>query len=98
MKNLLIAEVQQKMLPYLNNEQLLRLQEALETCLAEVIIEPGDKETSSDEPDAIAAFIAAKRIEGCSEKTLKYYEKTILAVVNYIGKRVQQITTDDLRQ
>lgn len=98
MKNLLIAEVQQKMLPYLNNEQLLRLQEALETCLAGVIIEPGDKETSSDEPDAIAAFIAAKRIEGCSEKTLNYYEKTILAVVNSIGKRVQQITTDDLRQ
>lgn len=98
MKNLLIAEVQQKMLPYLNNEQLLRLQEVLETCLAGVIIEPGDKETSSDEPDAIAAFIAAKRIEGCSEKTLKYYEKTIIAVVNSIGKRVQQITTDDLRQ
>ena len=98
MKNLLIAEVQQKMLPYLNNEQLLRLQEALETCLAGVIIEPGDKETSSDEPDAIAAFIAAKRIEGCSEKTLNYYEKTILAVVNSIGKRIQQITTDDLRQ
>ena len=98
MKNLLIAEMQQKMLPYLNNEQLLRLQEALETCLAGVIIEPGDKETSRDEPDAIAAFIAAKRIEGCSEKTLKYYEKTILAVVNSIGKRVQQITTDDLRQ
>ena len=86
------------MLPYLNNEQLLRLQEALEACLAGVIIEPGDKETSRDEPDAIAAFIAAKRIEGCSEKTLKYYEKTILAVVNSIGKRVQQITTDDLRQ
>ena len=98
MKNLLIAEMQQKMLPYLNNEQLLRLQEALETCLAGVIIEPGDKETSSDEPDAIAAFIAAKRIEGCSEKTLNYYEKTILAVVNSIGKRIQQITTDDLRQ
>ena len=98
MKNLLIAELQQKMLPYLNNEQLLRLQEALETCLAGVIIEPGEQETSREEPDAIAAFIAAKRIEGCSEKTLKYYEKTILAVVNSIGKRVQQITTDDLRQ
>ena len=98
MKNLLIAEVQQKMLPYLNNEQLLRLQEALETCLAGVIVEPGEQETSREEPDAIAAFIAAKRIEGCSEKTLKYYEKTILAVVNSIGKRVQQITTDDLRQ
>lgn len=45
-----------------------------------------------------AAFIAAKRIEGCSEKTLTYYHKTITAMITAISKTVQQITTDDLRQ
>ena len=43
------------------------------------------------------AFIAAKRIEGCSEKTITYYQKTIETMMDGIGKAVLHITTDDLR-
>ena len=42
-------------------------------------------------------FIAAKRIEGCSEKTLKYYQTTIDAMVVALGKNVRHILTEDLR-
>ena len=42
-------------------------------------------------------FIAAKRIEGCSEKTLKYYQTTIDAMVSSLGKNVRHILTEDLR-
>ena len=98
MKKQFITEVQQRMLPYLNNEQLQHLQETLEYCLHNVEITADDQPSRQDHTEAVAAFIAAKRIEGCSEKTLTYYNKTITAMIEAIGKTVQQITTDDLRQ
>lgn len=87
-----------KMLPYLNNEQLLHLKAVLEVSFQGVIIEMGEEQPKVDEQDSVAAFITAKRIEGCSEKTLAYYSKTIEAMLNGVGKSPQQITTDDLRK
>ena len=98
MKEQLIAAVQQQMLPYLNNEQLCKLREAMEYCLHGMEIITTDHRQVQEQPDAISAFIAAKRIEGCSEKTLTYYQKTIDSMVTGIGKSPAQITTDDLRR
>lgn len=42
-------------------------------------------------------FIAAKRIEGCSENTLQYYSSTLLKMINSIQKNVCEIETDDIR-
>ena len=98
MKTQFITEVQQRMLPHLNNEQLQLLQEALEYCLRGIEISAADQPQDKEQPDMVAAFISAKRIEGCSEKTLAYYSKTISTMIETIGKTVQQITTEDLRQ
>ena len=98
MKEQLITELQQQMLPYLNNEQLQKLREAMEYCLHGVEIITTDYRQAQEQPDAISAFIAAKRIEGCSEKTLTYYRKTIDSMVTSIGKTPAQINTDDLRR
>lgn len=98
MKEQLITEVQQRMLPYLNNEQLRKLRMAMEYCLCGMEIVQPDQTQEQEQPDMAAAFIAAKRIEGCSEKTLSYYRKTIDAMVSGVGKPVQRITTDDIRQ
>ena len=98
MKNQIINEIQRKMLPYLNNEQLLHLKAVLEVSFQGVIIEMGEEQPKAEEQDSVAAFITAKRIEGCSEKTLTYYSKTIAAMLNGVGKSPQQITTDDLRR
>ena len=98
MKNQIINEIQRKMLPYLNNEQLLHLKAVLEASFQGVIIEMGEEQPKAEEQDSAAAFITAKRIEGCSEKTLTYYSKTIAAMLNGVGKSPQQITTDDLRK
>ena len=98
MKEQLISLVQQQMLPYLNNEQLSKLRAAMEYCLHGLEITETDQPQEQDQPNAVAAFIAAKRIEGCSEKTLTYYRKTIEAMTAGIGKTPQQITTDDIRQ
>lgn len=42
-------------------------------------------------------FISAKRIEGCSERTLLYYETTIKHMLSQIEKPLRQIQTDELR-
>ena len=85
------------MLPVLDNEQTSLLKEALEKELAgkEIVL----SEEISEEPDVdyVGLFITSKRIEGCSEKTLTYYETTIRKMYEYIGKRTRNITTDDLR-
>lgn len=45
----------------------------------------------------IDAFVSAKRIEGCSEKTLKYYRTTIETMVVSTDKGIRHIQTEDLR-
>ena len=93
----LISEIQRKMLPYLNNEQLMQLGVVLSEALHGATISYDDC-PYSEERDAIEAFITAKRTEGCSEKTLSYYQKTIEAMTESIGKPAQRITTEDLRK
>ena len=94
----LITEIQRKMLPYLNNEQLMHLRDAMAETLEGATITYDSGSIPADEADAVEAFITAKRIEGCSEKTLSYYRKTIEALIAGVGKAVRQITTDDLRR
>lgn len=97
MKEQLIAEIQRKMLSSLNNEQLMKLQSVLEDTFQGLTIGGELPVEETEQPDPIEAFIAAKRVEGCSEKTLSYYQKTIETMISGIGKKAQQVTTDDLR-
>ena len=90
MKDQFIDEVQQRMLPYLNNEQLMQLQNAMSEALQGVRLCYEDDRLATDRGDTTGAFISAKRIEGCSEKTLSYYRKTIEAMLNGISKSAQQ--------
>lgn len=93
MKTTVIAEIKNRMMPYLNEMQIVRLSEVLEICLQEYFLEADQKE----QPDIIQTFLAAKRVEGCSDKTLRYYDSTIRNVLKATGKQVQDISTDDLR-
>ena len=43
-------------------------------------------------------FLSAKRIEGCSEKTLKYYKSTIESMLDELNTDVKHIVTDDIRR
>lgn len=54
-------------------------------------------ESLSGESKVLASFISAKRVEGCSEKTLKYYKSTIKTMLDSINKPEMEITTEDLR-
>lgn len=98
MKDELVAEVMQQMLPYLDNAQLKQLRLVMEHALFHYNISDSTaKPEENDSGTLVASFIAAKRIEGCSEKTLKYYQTTIDAMVSSLGKNVRHILTEDLR-
>ena len=96
MKEELINQIQIQMLPFLNNAQLKMLQSVLEHAFYGVSV-TNEGSTATISENSVAAFVAAKRIEGCSEKTLAYYQNTIQAMISGIGKTAQQITTEDLR-
>lgn len=98
MKDELMTEVMQHMLSYLDNAQMKQLRQVMEHALCRYnVTELEMKPEEDDSNNLIARFIAAKRIEGCSEKTLKYYQTTIDALVVSIGKSVRHIHTEDLR-
>ena len=98
MKEQLIREVQRQMLPYLNNAQLKQLQGVLEGVLSGVELSRSAGMVDSAKVDTVACFINAKRIEGCSEKTLSYYRQTIVSMLSGIDKEPQEIVTEDLRK
>ena len=98
MKEQIINDVIQAMLHHLNNQQLECLKKALEEALDGKQIQKGDvKENVEQNKDYVNKFISAKRIEGCSEKSLFYYENTINAMLSSINKNIKHIATDDLR-
>lgn len=97
MKQKIINEVIQNMMPFLNNAQMAKLSESLEHALYQCTIVT--EQSYEDEPkeDLVALFLSAKRIEGCSEKSLKYYQSTIEAMLTQLQKDVCCITTDEIR-
>ena len=82
MKQNLITDVVQAMLPYLNNAQMEKLQEALQSSLSNYKIVENEHEKERSEQNLVELFLSAKRIEGCSEKSLKYYKSTIMALLD----------------
>ena len=98
MKEKIISEIIREMLSSLNNEQLSKLKTTLEIYLYNVSIEAKQEaDTEQEEVDYLEVFLSAKRIEGCSEKTLIYYKNTIQQMLDSIGKSVCTIVTEDLR-
>ena len=98
MRQKLIQTVVTDMLSYLNNAQVEKLQEVLLHTLWDYDISLSDGKTKEQEQDLLALFLAAKRIEGCSEKSLKYYQTTTQAMLDGIGKPIKEIVTEDIRQ
>lgn len=101
MKQQIISNVMQGMLKYLNNAQAIQLQKVLEKEFGQVEIleyERKEAEIENNNLKLTEFFLAAKRVEGCSEKSLKYYKSTIEMMLETLGKRIQEIETNDLRE
>lgn len=96
-----VNDVLRDMLAYLDNGQAEQLRRVLKHNLSGYEIQRRTDSTTEDESAENArltgAFLSAKRIEGCSEKSLSYYRKTIETMSEKIGKGITHITTNDLR-
>ena len=97
MKQNLINDIVQGMLPYLNNAQNEKLQEVLQYVFAYYELTEKQKQEKTSKQNFVELFLSAKRIEGCSEKSLKYYKVTIEAMLDELQKDVKHIVTDDIR-
>ncbi len=100
MKDKLITAIQASMASMLNSTQQEELRRVLTYHLTGVEV----TERQTPDPQEIAGnggllevFIAAKRVEGCSEKSMKYYDSTIRQMTDSVKKPVREISTDDLR-
>ena len=96
-----VNDVLRDMLAYLDNGQAEQLRRVLKHNLSGYEIQRRTDSTTEDASTENTrltdAFLSAKRIEGCSEKSLSYYRKTIETMSEKIGKGITHITTNDLR-
>lgn len=96
-----VNDVLRDMLAYLDNGQAEQLRRVLKHNLSGYEIQRRSNSTTEDASTENTrltdAFLSTKRIEGCSEKSLSYYRKTIETMSEKIGKGITHITTNDLR-
>ena len=78
---------------FLNSEQIKKLEVVLQQKLSNV-----NRPKHIDNMNLTEKFIEAKKIEGCSVKTLNYYETSIQHLLAFIGKKPEELTTDDIRK
>ncbi len=84
----------------INEQQMEFLNQTLLNSLQNRIIsdfQPEYNDDILDNPKLLSLFISSKKVEGCSEKSLKYYTSTINHLFCEIKKNVVEISTNDLR-
>lgn len=99
MTTILINDIEQAMQGVLNNEQMSQLRKVLEYTFRNINVSPKNNEGQSENDNSLLVdnFLAAKRVEGCSDKSMHYYKSTLHNAICKIGKCIRHITTDDLR-
>lgn len=101
MKTTLTTEICALMREHLTEEQNQLLEITLQKVFRRFNIDdvscPLSEQAQQANTKLLNLFIAAKKIEGCSEKTLNYYSATLLNMLNSVQKNVCTIETDDLR-
>ena len=99
MNETIIKEIEQQLLRYLDNAQMEQLHKTLKHCLDNVEIKGKDDGMNEifdySNLELIDKFIAAKEIEGCSERTIKYYKSTLLMLNDRMNLHVTHMTTDN---
>lgn len=100
MMNEIIIDIEQGMMSILNNEQMQILHEVLKRALwrKEVKMTVGENvPRRNTNEEILALFLAAKQVEGCSEKSITYYRTTLENMMKKTNKFIKQVTTEDLR-
>lgn len=100
MKRTVIQIVVDEMSNVLSKEQLDLLEDTLTQAFAcfEVIASASEEERQvKANAELLQAFLSAKKIEGCSNKTIDYYQSTIETLFSTVRKPISDISTNDIR-
>lgn len=89
-----IINVINEMAEVLNVSQLKKLQEVLLKAFAE---NEAEKQCISNQ-EYLSRFIEAKRIEGCSERTIAYYKSTAGSFLESVNEPIRKISTETIRK
>ena len=97
MKEAVINEIILEMQSKVDNGQLIKLKSALERIFYKYEIKEkiDFEDTEISNASYIELFLSAKKIEGCSLKSIKYYNATISNMLKIVNKNIKQIVTDD---
>ena len=98
MENRLITDIEQEMLAHLDNYQMEQLHKVLAHYLRGATAAPPTEPEERGNENLLTSFLAAKRVEGCSVKSLRYYESTLKNMLYALDQHVKHITTDNMRQ
>lgn len=89
-----IVSVLNEMSEYLSITQMKKLQEVIIRNFSENEV----VKTNIPNEEFLKMFLAAKRIEGCSERTIKHYRMTIQNLLSVVKTNVRKITTEEIRE
>ncbi len=95
-----IIDIEQRMISILDNMQMEELHKVLIERFqgVSIVYESSEVEPNHKNENYCDMFISSKRVEGCSEKSLKYYKSTIENMINILAKEIKHITMEDLRE
>ncbi|MDO4555825.1 MAG: tyrosine-type recombinase/integrase [Lachnospiraceae bacterium] len=102
MNQIIVNEICRTMKPHLSDSQLDILQETLKHAFSHIRadgldLQNEDCNKGTNNFHILNLFLSAKHVEGCSDKTLRYYSNTLSNLFHSVEKPVEEITTDDLR-
>ena len=92
----IIINIQHELSESLSENQMKQLLASLRRHLS-VLNAQASIDSESQMSNWLPLFVSAKRVEGCSEKSLRYYESAIRNMLEKINKPERKITTEDLR-
>ena len=88
-----IVAILNEMSEHLSVSQMKKLQEVI----IRVFSEKDEAKKQIDNSEFLKLFLEAKKIEGCSERTIQYYRVTIEKMLQKVTIPVRKITTEDMR-
>ena len=89
-----VVKIINEMAEYLNVSQMKKLQEVL----LKTFSEQETAKTEVDNEEYLQLFLDAKKIEGCSERTIHYYRTTIEKMFIYIKTPIRKVSTEEIRR
>ena len=84
--------------PFIWKKDLKNADNAIHECFDLIEVRKIDDGNPITNEDALKLFVDAKRIEGCSERSIGYYSTTLKALFNRVTKNYLVIETEDLRK